>query len=359
MESLRCPNYQLCSGCSQWEIPYQQQLDSKKQHFVENLRLHQIAFPDEVVVHSIQSKQVRDRLDFVIENGQTGLYSKSKNHTLDLSECWQLSPALQNFLTEFRKIQWPIKKGSFRLRVSPYGDRGAWLDFSNLDIKYLLDEKKCLQALSELCWVEIGQRRKALINGKLAREAVLKHWTRTFAQTSEIPLLSTVGSFSQVGDQANKVITGIIEGFADQSKAERFLEYGAGTGNLTFPVLGQTRTAEIIETDLLALQGLQATAEKQGVRSRVNIRPFSKSIHFSQIDLLLVNPPRSGAPELFASLQASTEKPSHIIYMSCYPESYFRDVQGLSAEGYQLKEVRLVDQFPQTDHYEILSLWTR
>jgi 23S rRNA (uracil1939-C5)-methyltransferase len=359
MESSMCPYHSICSGCSQWEIPYDQQLSQKKLHFLSHLTKLQIDFTN-VLVHSIQPKQLRDRLDFVIEDGRFGLFSKQQAQIVDLPECWQLTPALQDFLSDFRKISWPIKKGSFRLRVNPEGKRGAWLDFSNLDIKFLMEEKKTLHALLEIAWVEIGQRRKPYLNGKLSKEPVLQYWTRTFSGATEIQLLSTVGNFSQVGDQANQLIVKRIEFLANQVEAKNFLEYGAGTGNLTFPILGnQERTVDIIETDNLALNGLLATAEKMGFADRISVQLSLEKIDFSKIQLAVVNPPRSGALDLFQHLQKSSIHPDALIYMSCYPESYFRDAELFMKMGYRLKNAELVDQFPQSEHYEILSLWKK
>jgi 23S rRNA (uracil1939-C5)-methyltransferase len=42
--------------------------------------------------------------------------------------------------------------------------------------------------------------------------------------------------------------------------------------------------------------------------------------------------------------------------MSCYPESMMMDLQKLIQLGYALEKISIVDQFPQTAHYEVLAL---
>ena len=231
MESLICPHSDSCAGCSEWKTAYELQLDKKIAHLTNGLK--QIGLQDQppIQVKSVGPAYLRDRLDFGIEDGRLGLYSKKTQGILDLPDCFLLTPTLQEFYTDFRKIKWPLKKASFRLRVSPTGERGAWLDFSNLDIKTLLEEKKSLLTLSEFAFVEIGQRRKSLKihpDRLSLGDPVLKNWTQSQYLNQSIPLYSTVGSFSQTGHAANQVITSTVARMSDSISYSAFFEYGAG-----------------------------------------------------------------------------------------------------------------------------------
>src|SRR5207248_3100271 len=141
-----------------------------------------------------------------------GLYGMGSREVVDLQECPMMTEPLENWFKEFHKRAPPIKKGSVRLRVSPQGERGVWLDFANQDVKKLFDEKTYLQWLSENAFVEIGQRRKALVwrdgQPKLV-DPVLKPWFETYdANLQAIPLYGPVGGFSQTGFAANRELVG-------------------------------------------------------------------------------------------------------------------------------------------------------
>lgn len=74
-------------------------------------------------------------------------------------------------------------------------------------------------------------------------------------------------------------------------------------------------------------------------------------------DAVIVDPPRSGLdPEVIASLLML--KPERIIYVSCNPDTWARDVKVLR-EGFTLQSVIPVDMFPRTDHVECCSLLVR
>ena len=47
----------------------------------------------------------------------------------------------------------------------------------------------------------------------------------------------------------------------------------------------------------------------------------------------------------------------NIIYISCNPDSYLRDLTMLS--DYEIKKIEVFDQFPNTDHLEIVSILTK
>ncbi|MBR6651868.1 MAG: 23S rRNA (uracil(1939)-C(5))-methyltransferase RlmD, partial [Anaerotignum sp.] len=70
---------------------------------------------------------------------------------------------------------------------------------------------------------------------------------------------------------------------------------------------------------------------------------------------VVVDPPRKGCDEklLETILQISPEK---IVYVSCNPATWARDLVVLKAGGYALKEVQPVDQFSHSVHVEVVSL---
>ncbi|RZI48197.1 23S rRNA (uracil(1939)-C(5))-methyltransferase RlmD [Lactococcus kimchii] len=75
-------------------------------------------------------------------------------------------------------------------------------------------------------------------------------------------------------------------------------------------------------------------------------------------DLIFVDPPRKGLDESF--IESATEaNPRAIIYISCNPATFARDVVRFEAQGYQLEKVQPVDLFPQTHHVETVALFTR
>jgi len=69
------------------------------------------------------------------------------------------------------------------------------------------------------------------------------------------------------------------------------------------------------------------------------------------VDLVLVNPPRTGLHErVTAELQSAQQTPRAIIYVSCDPPTLARDLARLPR--YRVASLRAFDMFPQTAHIE-------
>ena len=75
-------------------------------------------------------------------------------------------------------------------------------------------------------------------------------------------------------------------------------------------------------------------------------------------DVIVVDPPRKGCEE--SLLQTIVDmQPEKVVYVSCDSATLARDVKFLRANGYELKDVTPVDQFPHTVHVETCVLLSK
>jgi 23S rRNA (uracil1939-C5)-methyltransferase len=365
MSKIFCDHFPLCSGCQFIGTEYGDQKTKKITDFTDLL---QSFYTGPIGWLSAGEAELRDRLDFVWEQGVLGLYSHSAAQTIDIKFCQQLSPELNLWYQDFRKIQWPIKKGSMRLRVGPQGQRGVWLDFSNLDIKNLLEEKTLLSSLLDQAVVEVGQKRKILEwhGSQLKLQDPKPHvWFQSLFAEKEIGLFSHIASFTQPSMKANRLILLQITSWAQQSGLQRASEFGAGIGNLSIPLLALVETLRVFENDALSSQCFEKTidtypelsAKKKNIHFFIGDHLRPQEMVFFEDELLLVNPPRSGLKGFIETLRSSPTKPREIIYLACAPGTFAEDGQHLSLMGYEMKEIFIVDQFPQSQHYEVLGRW--
>lgn len=366
---LTCQNSKICSACPWIEFDLTEQQARKQQHFLSHLQTKtQINIRSLTAESSIE--QFRDRSDLTISDGNIGFYRKRELEPgiFDLKQCPLMSPSLNELYQLIRSYSWSMKKASLRIRVSPEGHKGLWLDTSHLDTKYLLDEQSILlDLLNKNIHIEIGQRRKTLTydcNRLRLTDPKPRHWTRTWKKSSSnselepIMLLSLIGSFSQTGDQMNKLIIQAIHELLE-NQTGNWLEFGCGSGNLSLP-LSQYGHVLAYDNDRLAIESLSQTIIEYKLEGQIQTNHKDLQKENFQIpdlvDSILVNPARNGVGALFKQI---TEKVRQVVYMSCYPESFFKDIQSLKDQGFELKKVILVDQFPHTEHYEILSRWER
>lgn len=416
--SLFCRHQNICGSCTcpDWSEQKQAQFKQNKlfaglnfnqssdRSYFDPLQSAKISNACDIRYIKIGSSQIRDRADMIYD-AKIGLgFYQKKSSSQNISSasasgaqlfaveyCEMMSPELQNVFQILKKIldkrPLPIQhKGSLRLRVLPRQAKGQlktavgspvlaglWLDFANSDIKLLLDEKvSLLELLDTGFYIEIGQKRKSLqidTNGLLKlKDPQFLPWTKTWVQDKAIYLKSCVGSFSQAGSLANQAIISELERFFAKTKSVNWLEFGAGTGNLTFALATNGRKVFAVELEPLAAQALevnkiQVKLEGHNYADCIEVvaGDFQKNhqLDFSRYQGILVNPPRSGLKDFLnplASIHIS-QRPMDFVYMSCFLDSFVLDAKKMSDLRYQLQDISIVDQFPQTEHFEILSRW--
>ncbi|MEU6731098.1 class I SAM-dependent RNA methyltransferase [Nonomuraea wenchangensis] len=72
-------------------------------------------------------------------------------------------------------------------------------------------------------------------------------------------------------------------------------------------------------------------------------------------DLVVVDPPRAGLGREVVERVAALEA-TRIVYVSCDPATFARDLKWLAERGYALSDLRAFDAFPMTHHVECVGL---
>jgi 23S rRNA (uracil1939-C5)-methyltransferase len=394
---LSCSYSSICSGCSYLH------LSKDEVGALRKLNLLELGISSPTQIEWIANGRLRDRLEFTLETTDSGrqklgLYSKINREIIDLEGCPQLSEHLEAWLQDFRRDLPPIKRrAAIRLRVSPSGLRGVWIDAANEDLRDLLDESKWFERqLHAGIVVEAGQKRKRVALREVATtssadhsrrvgliDAVTEAWFETYASTP-IKIFGSVGTFTQPGFQAGKKLVETVKSHLElvaTAKTHRITELGCGSGTLTLALLAlgyQIRAFEFDPTAIAALEkgcdvaGFNST--KSGSRLKVFRGDFIQSAkafdenrnhaddqgadltnsHLKEV--LLVDPPRSGLGSFLERiLSLESYKGAAWVYVSCFPESFSKDLQILQQHGYRLSRLSVVEQFPFTKHYELVA----
>lgn len=72
-----------------------------------------------------------------------------------------------------------------------------------------------------------------------------------------------------------------------------------------------------------------------------------------QVDVVIMDPPRSGSDEAFLSSVIKLA-PKRVVYVSCGPDTLARDLKYLTKKGYKVTEATPYDMFPMTNHTEVV-----
>ena len=171
----------------------------------------------------------------------------------------------------------------------------------------------------------------------------------------------SASSFFQINpEQVEKLYTYALN-LIDFSKKEIVLDAYSGVG--TIGLIAARNAKKVISVEIN--RSAHKNAIENAKRNNVNNIEFvcadageyiSKSNE--DIDILIMDPPRSGSDETFLSTVVN-KRIKKIIYISCNPETLARDIAYLS-DYYKVTYVQPVDMFPMTAHCEtVVSLTLR
>jgi predicted RNA methylase len=160
-------------------------------------------------------------------------------------------------------------------------------------------------------------------------------------------------SFGQVNTGANLDLVRIVVEECTGKPPAHLVELYAGAGNFSLAVAGRSGRVLAVDEDEAAVEAGRAAAKQAGLR---NVRFAAARAEewlrtaTGPVDVLLVDPPRSGLRET-AGTAAALRAP-RVVYVSCNPATLARDTRVFIDAGYRIGRVAPIDLFPQTFHVE-------
>ena len=203
--------------------------------------------------------------------------------------------------------------------------------------------------------MEIGQKGKRLIKDG-AQLKLADPSPQVWFATHGITMLGLISDFTQPSWITGDVLVDQVMLFLKGNEGARILEFGAGLGQFTLPFLKKGFFVKAFELSESATASLRASARLHQLDKNLSI--FTGDYHRKTpeaegTDVAFVNPARSGLKNFTSGLLETA--PEKIIYVSCFPESMIADVSVLSSK-YRIETVKIIDQFPQTRHFETCML---
>jgi 23S rRNA (uracil1939-C5)-methyltransferase len=338
----RCAHFGLCGGCHYQHIPYELQLNYKKDILIEQLqRLGGIESPVvEQVIPAPDQWAYRNTVQFQVSGKGQLCYAKaSDNYPFAVKECHLPMPALAEL--------WPqlsFEAGSFigrlDLRQNQAGEVLVELSGEQTDIPELESE-------SSVSIVSLAGNDPVVLAGEgyLVVEVLGR------------PFMLSAGSFFQTNFDGAAALVEQVRALVRQLKALRLLDVYSGVGLFSAFMAVEVQELLAIESSPSACRDFVVNLDEfdnvslaEGLAEKV-----LPDLDFGA-DVVLVDPPRSGLrPQAREAILK--QEPRAIIYVSCNPATLARDARAILEAGYRLEKTVLVDMFPQTYHMETVALF--
>jgi 23S rRNA (uracil1939-C5)-methyltransferase len=346
-----CRHYKACGGC---------QLQHASDSFVEDFKLGVVRTALEaqgietdlrpIITSPAQSRR---RATLAVrrtkKDAMAGFHGRASGVIVEIPDCLLLDPVLIAGI--------PIAEALAAQVGSRKGVLIMTLTASDIGLDISVTGGKPLDGPLQLMLAQLteqhGLARLSWDGDVIAMKAPA---TQTFEAAKVVP---PPGSFLQPTKEGEAaLLTGIREITAG---AKKMTDLFAGCGTFSLPlakdaeihaVEGDADMTEALDHGWRMAQGLkQVTTEARDLFRR----PMMPD-ELAKVDAVVLDPPRAGAEAQVAEIVKA--KVPVVAYVSCNPVSFARDASQLTAAGYQLNWVQVVDQFRWSAHTELVASFT-
>ena len=297
-----CGNFTSCGGCSLLHIEYGKQLEIKKEIF--NELLHQNGLPaiNDIEVLTPGEFGIRTRAKVLIRNGLPAYMAYRSNTPVFFKNCPLLHPELMKGILENAK------------KLA-----------GNIQFEYSAVTKEMMPPQDSMFKSVLGEKLRLLKN-----------------------------SFFQSSEEGAGILAGLVLAETDKNvKTAYDLFCGGGLFSYFLAKKGVSVTGVEVVPD--ACRSFSENLKNSAKLIRIDAYRLKK---LDKADLIVADPPRDGlGKELIKVISDSGTK--KVIYISCEPSKFARDLVTLNGSGYKLSKIKLIDLFPDTPHFEVFAVLER
>ena len=339
-----CPYFGECGGCHYQFLTYRDQVDLK-QEILED-QFSRLGGIDEVPLRVIEISEKEFHYRNTIrlhaaQDGQLGYLRHNTRELVPIEDCMLAKGNLKRFLKQFALLpEMEINSIQFR-----------WDDDD--EILILIDSDDIVPP--EISIDFSG----SIVHHSPAGDLVLAGDGTQLFRVNEVPFVVSARSFFQANTFIAERMVEFMGSRLPEADAGVLMDLYSGVGLFSrffadrfSRCIGIEGSPDAVGDYAENLDSFEHVEVYEG-----GVEDLLPSLDIVP-DVVIMDPPRAGVDATVVDWLAEKEVPL-VVYVSCDPSTLARDVKRLIQQGYQLDEVAMFDQFPQTYHIETISILTR
>ena len=328
-----CTYFGRCGGCHYQHAPYAAQLGFKRAILVEELwRQAKIPAPEHIAMVTGEPWGYRNRAQLHIEDGKLGYREARSRKLCVVGGCPISSPRINQLIPVIAKMLRDSRWPNFVRSVALFTDEPS------VQLNVTETDRPVARRFFDWCAETIP----GLVPGALDYGGQFRVSGNSFFQVNRF------------------LLDALVEAALEGAQGEWALDLYAGVGLFSLPLARRFGAVTAVESGAGAVHDLRWNAERAGAANlRAEQQMAEKYLESLEVapEFVLLDPPRAGlGPEMVKQL--SRLRPAVIVIVACDPVTLARDLAGLTAAGYRLDRLTLVDLFPQTFHLETVARLT-
>jgi len=322
-----CPFFERCGGCQYQHASYALQLEAKRGILAEELRrLGGIEPPARIEVVPGEPWGYRNRTQIHFHEGRLGFRRMRSHELCAVDQCPIASPRINEVIRTLAAMQRDPRWPRFLRSLEVFTDE------EQVQLNVIDTGRPVARRFFEWCAESIP----GLVSGALDYQGRFRVSGSSFFQANRF--------------LADRLAEAALAG----AEGGRALDLYAGVGLFSIPLAGRFREVTAVEAGRGAVRDLEFNAARAGCANlhavQSSTEAFLAALETAP-DFVLLDPPRAGLGKPVVA-RLSALRPPKITIVACDPSTLARDLAGLSAAGYAIAGLTLVDLFPQTYHLE-------
>jgi 23S rRNA (uracil1939-C5)-methyltransferase len=367
----KCAHFGVCGGCALQHLSADAQLDIKQTELRENLERVGKVTPREWLPPlrgPVWNYRRRARLGskFVTKKDRVvvGFRERLAPYVAEVQRCEVLAPPVGELIAPLAAM---LNELSIRHRI-PQVETAVADNVTALVLRVLetpsADDLAKLRAFAATHSVRFYLQAGGLDSvtpldaGAAGGGGPLRYGLPQF----DLELEFTPTDFVQINAQINQALVGRAVELLGLTPESSVLDLFCGLGNFTLALARSAGHAVGVEGEKGLVERARHNAGLNGItNAEFHLADLSKPLDPNLPWLkepythVLLDPPRAGASEVLASI--SRLKPQRVLYISCHPGSFARDLGLLVHEhGMSLVAAGVMDMFPHTTHVESMAI---
>lgn len=342
-----CRHFESCGGCDWMDIGYEKQLEEKVGIFVDQIAHTAKTEIEPPQIVGTTPYGYRNKVEFAVRKGKLGYFRTASHDFVEIENCLVIPDGFNAIKSE---IEEALKKDG---RLASETDHVVIRNGDLRKMAVFISKRKIKPPrldVEEVVSLENGTR--VVVAG---REKI--HKGRGFLDVTvgkvkyEIP----AKSFFQVNYEGAGILASKVAEYAGSGK--KLLDLYCGVGFFSLQLAGSFEEVVGVESSPASIRGAIRNSGINGIRNaRFVVARAQEWSDDGKYDVIVADPPRSGlTPEVRESVFRL--RPKRFVYVSCDVSTFARDFKAITSNGYKIKDVTLVDLFPQTHHFEIVSVF--
>lgn len=380
-----CPYAKQCGGCQIQMMSYEEQLRFKENKVRNNLK--RIGGFEEIPMEPILGMKnpfyYRNKAQFPVGydkegNLITGFYAGRTHSIINNRRCYL--GVSENELVLNQVLDWMERnhisayeeesgKGLIRHVLIRYGfttkEVMVCLVVNGAGIPAKEDLIEGLRTIPGMTSITISSNTKQ--TNVIMGEKITLLWGQTYITDfiGNIQYQISPLSFYQVNPAQTKRLYETALEYAGLSGDETVWDLYCGIGTISLFLAQRAKQVYGVEIIPAAIEDAKRNARLNQIENAQffvgkaeEVLPEKYEKEQIYADVIVVDPPRKGCEESVLDTMVQME-PKRIVYVSCDSATLARDLKYLCERGYEMKKVKAIDQFPQTEHVETVVLLSR